>query len=403
MTATLAASTAILKTKYPDGIPPRECYEDNVALAMIPKATDFDGENYVVALQTETTQGASADFAIAQANLAQGTYKRFTVTRVSDYSLARVTGEAMKAAKGAGALVDLWDSEVKGATHTATRAAAIQLYRSGTGSRGSINSAVAATTITLGTLSDVTNFAVGMTIAATNGDGGALRTGGAAKAVISGIDRANGTLTFAANLSASITDVVNGDFIHRQGDNNAVITGFGKIVEGGAAPSALYGLTRTSDPVRLAGQSFSGLNMPMHEALIEGSARAAVEGGRPKHAFMHPRDAANMKKQLDAKVQYDRVDSSVAGISFSAMELEGDNGKIKILTDMNCPRNKCFLLELDSFKLHTLGPAPHILDYDTQQILRVTNADSYEVRIGMYGNVWCKKPVGNVQITSFGL
>lgn len=406
MTATLAASAAILKTKYPGGELPTEAYENNTLLAMMPKATDFDGQNYVVALRTDTTAGASADFATALAAIAQSVYSRFTVTRVEDFAIARIKGQALKAAaKNTGALVDLWDSEMKSTSHTATRSLAVMAYRDGTGTRGFAVSGTGTTQITLGAVSssgsvnDITNFALNMRVQAAATSGGALRGG---YATITGIDRANSVLTSGSAWSTQIIGLQANDALLRAGDLNAVITGLAGWCPGGAAPGPLFGLTRSTDPVRLAGQLYNATTVPMQEALIEAAARVGVEGGRPSHVFMHPRDAANLKKSLDAKVQYNRVQSSVAGISFSAMELEGDNGTIKVLTDMNCPRSTAFMLQLDNWRLHSLGPAPQILDYDSNTFLRIASDDAYEVRLGSYLNVECNGPANQIQIQNFG-
>lgn len=408
MTATLAASAAILKTKYPNGELPKELYINNTALATIPKATDFDGQNRVVALQTEHTQGASADFATALGALQQSRYVQFLVTRVEDFSIARIKGQALRAAqKDTGALVDLWDNEMKSATMSATRSLAIQMYRDGTGTRGTIASGSTTTTITLSIPAEITNFAVNMSVQFSATAGSALRSGGA-KAVISGIDRAAGTITFGSALNVLIPDIGATDVIYRAGDaqqggTSVVITGFKGWCPGGTTPGTLFNLNRNTDPVRLAGQAYNATGVPMGDALIEAAARVGVEGGKPDVVFAHPRDVANFKKQIDGKVQYNRVESSVAGVSFSAIEFEGDNGVVKILSDMNCQRNTAWLLQKDTWRLHSLGPAPGILDYDQNQFLRVASDDAYEVRVGSYVAMYCNCPAFNIQINNWGV
>ena len=171
---------------------------------------------------------------------------------------------------------------------------------------------------------------------------------------------------------------------------------------GGTAPGTLFGLNRNPDPLKLAGQTLDATRMPMGDALIEAASRVGVEGGKPSHVFCHPRDAANFKKQLDGKVQYDRVASAVAGVSFKAMDFEGDNGTIKIMTDMNCQRNTAWLGQLSDAELRSLGPAPHILDYDSSTFLRVASDDAYEVRVGSYAQFEVRRPAHWVQVQNWG-
>ena len=192
MTATVAASAAVTKILYPKGELPNENYKFNVQHAMFEKATDFEGESKRVAIQTEYAQGVASDFTFALGSLAQGTYKKFDVTRVEYFGIARIKGQALKAVvKDQGALVDLWKNEIDGISAQVTRMLGIFGYRSGTGSLGRLKTSGAGggtPTITLNTISDISNFCVGMRVYATDTDGGTLRSGGNT-ATITGVDR----------------------------------------------------------------------------------------------------------------------------------------------------------------------------------------------------------------------
>lgn len=414
MTATVAGSSAITKILYPGGKLPDANYKQNVLGAMMNKATDFKGESRVVALQTEWPQGISADFPTALASLAQSSFSKFTVTRVEYFGIARVTGQALRAVEGdTGALVDLWKNEIDKVSKNVTRQLGIFGYKSGTGSLSAIDSAstVASATITVSPTSAIVFYAVGMRVQATSSDGGALRGGGAA-VTISAIDIDAGTLTTAGgNWSTQIAGLTaSTDYLNRAGDaQNAgtalVPVGAEGWVVGGSSPGTLFGLSRNSNPVKLSGQSYNATGTPYTDVVVEMAARVAAVGGEAgDKLFCHPRDLANWKKQLDGKVQYNRseVASKVTGLSFKALQVEGANGTIDVLADINCPRNKAFLMNMDNWKLHSLGPAPHILDYDSNEFLRVSNADAYEVRVGFYGNYWCDGPINQIKATNFG-
>jgi len=414
--ATTATSAAILKTKYTQPKVYWLAYKNNPTLANIRKDETFDGDSKVISIQTEVPQGGGASIALAQTNAAPSIYKKFILLRVSDFGVARVTGEALKAAeKNSGALLNLWQREMDGIIHTVKRSAAIHMQRAGTGSRGQISSGsnVASTTITLALTSDITNFAVGLTLQASATDGGALRSAGAT-IVVTGINRTTGTLTAAGNWSAAIAAIAALDFLVRNGDGaagstNLMITGRGGWIPA-ADPSAtlFFNLDRTSDITRLSGCRLNAAGMPMQEALQEATAQVQVEGAdNDLVAYMHPRDRANFAKELGSKVQYTRVEAKVKGsearIGFSAIKLETDSASVTIMADLNVQRGTVFLGDPETETLETLGPAPQILDFDSNEFLRVTNDDSYEVRVGYYGNYSNAAPAFWNNISNFGL
>ncbi len=94
-------------------------------------------------------------------------------------------------------------------------------------------------------------------------------------------------------------------------------------------------------------------------------------------------------------MKHDEADIAFAGITVNA-----PYGPITVIPDRNCPAVTCYLLQMDTWKLRTLGKAPHILTYGLEGLegLRVGNADALEVRIGYYGNLVCNAPGWNCVI-----
>lgn len=412
-TATVAASTAIMKTKYPDGRLPMAMFAKFPFLATIQKNEDFDGNDKVIALQTENPQGSSADFQTALGSLAQGTYAKFTLTRVEHFGVARIKGQALKAAaKSTGALVDLWNRETDGINQTEGKNCEIYLHGNGSGTLGSISSGstVASTVVTLATTSDIVKFDLGMRLGAVS-DATLSPTVRSGFVTVTSIDRVAGTLTVTgSNWSTSIVGLATGDYLVRYGDNasagtGGVITGVRQWIAGGTTPGTLFGLSRNTDPVRLAGQSYDATGVPLEDALIEAESLRNYQGQMSKlTAWVNPRDLSTLKKTLGGKVQYTRVnaDTSVAGVSFRAIEFEGDFDTIKIMSSPFVSRNVVELLAMDDFSLDSLGPAPQMLDFDGPNFLRVASDDAYEVRFGLYGNSACKIPSGSLIMTNWG-
>jgi len=413
--ATTGTSAAILKTKYTQPKVYWIAYKNNPSFANARKEEDFDGDSKVVAIQTEVPQGGGATIALAQTNAAAGIYKKFIVTRISDFGVARITGEALKAAeKNSGSLLALWTREMDGCIFNNKRSAAIHMQRSGTGSRGQISagSTVGSVTISLATTSDITNFAVGMTLQASATDGGALRSAGAT-IVVTGINRTTGSLTAAGNWSTAIAAIAAGDFLVRNGDGaagstNLMMTGRAGWIPATDPTSTLFWtVDRSTDTVRLGGNRLNATLLPMQEAIQEATAIVQVEGANEDLvAYMHPRDRANFAKELGGKVEYSRVEAKVKGsearIGFSAIKLETDSGNVTIMSDLNVPRGTVFLGDSDTEAIESLGPAPQILDFDSNEFLRITNDDSYEVRTGYYGNYTNAAPSFWCNISNFG-
>lgn len=438
---TYGAVQAILKTKYPDGAIPQALYKNFPLLALCKKTTNFDGDFRVVALQNERPQGSSSSFAIAQgvakngANGGGGTYKRFQVYRTRHYGLLRMDGETMKAAvKTSGALVDLWNQETDGISTNELQELEFQLFGDGTGKRGVISGAPSVTsgvfTITLATPADAVNFMLGMKLQFFT-SGGTQHTYAGATAesndgtgmYVTGINRQTGVLTTqvfvagTASTAGTIGTIVSTDLIVRAGDftvstsvgtsssgsANGCVTGLQSWITTPSAGDNFWGLDRTADPVRLAGQVLSTTGLPMNEALMEGEARVLVQGvGSPDTILVNPLDLQNLKKALGSDIVYDRVVSNVAGISFKSIQYDGANGPMQIVAAPMCPRNKAFMLQMSSFELSTLGAAPQMLDWDNNDYLRVNDNDQYEVRFGHYGQFLCNNPGANIILTGFG-
>lgn len=411
MTASLAGSSAALKVLYPKGELPKSIQDHYVTVNRLKKETDFVGESAYVALQNANPQGSSAQFTQAQANIYQGNYVRFNISRVTHYGVARVTGEAMEAAvKSEGALVDLWDNETRGVATTEMAAIATYLFGSGDGVLGTMSSGHTTTQVTMAAGTNMNYFELNMTVGAVSATGLAstVRSGGAAKARIVGIDRRNRTLTFSAALDTLITDVTATDCLVRYGDAHnsgtaRVITGFDSYVAGGSAPAALWGLTRSTDPVRLAGQAIDYTGWAMEDAVVDASAQAGFHGlGGAKALIVNNIEFAAMKKSMAAKLIYNRPGSSEAKYGFSGVSIEGDDGPIEIIADPFCPRNRAYLVDLEKFVLWSLKAAPHLAKYDGLEFMRRPDEDSYEVRFAFYGQLKCKNPGVHVRLLNFG-
>jgi hypothetical protein len=106
-----------------------------------------------------------------------------------------------------------------------------------------------------------------------------------------------------------------------------------------------------------------------------------------------------VEKSLGSKVQY--VDlKGPADIGFTGIRLNGATKPFNVIPDRNCPAGTAYLLQLGTWALESVGDAPQILRYgDNLEMLRVSDADAGEVRVGYYANLACNAPGWNARVT----
>jgi hypothetical protein len=297
--------------------------------------------------------------------------------------------------------------EIDGAINTLTRSLAIDLYRSGYGERGQIGS-ISTTTITLLQPEDVTNFEIGQELDVAATLTGAVRAYGTSGngLIITAIDRGAGTLTFGSN----VTDATNGiplaaanDYIFVRGDHESGSRTKLVGLEGwlpATAPSSgesFFQVDRSVDVTRLAGLRLNAEGAPIEEALIDGANLVGREGRKLDHYFCGFEKYGELEKSLGSKVQY--VDLQVnAQIGFRGIVINGPKGPIKVIPDQNCPANRVFGLELNLWKLYSLGEPVKVIDTDGLSMLRQASADGVECRYGSYSNLGCRGPAGGINI-----
>ncbi len=396
------SAAAILKEYYSNQRVTQLTYKDNPFYAMVEKVKDFYGSSYPLPMRVTNPQGASATFSNAQAQKQPSNYKKFSLTRVKDYSLASIETEAVLASEtNPGAFLQLATAEIDGAILTMRNRLGWALYGDGSGAMGSVSAAGYSSAnpavFTLTNVEDVVKFEVNQTVEIRSG--ASVRTLGAApnatSALVQKVDRDLGTITLTTDNSGNVDTVVAGDTINVVGDYLAKMSGIGAWIPS-TAPSAttFFGVDRTIDDTRLAGMRVASTGKPIDEALIDAARRIGREGiGRPDYVFCSFDKYASLEKTLGAKIRY--KDSEVAGISFRGIEVSGPQNTITVMPDRNCPSNLMYMVELDTWSLYSLKEPVMLLDQDGNKMLRESTADSLEVRVGGYFQLGCTAPGAN--------
>ena len=399
----LTSFEAALKVHYTDLRVKNLVYRNNPFLAAVPKYEFFGGKNLPIPVQYGVPQGRSATFADANANQTPGNYTDYVLTRVRNYAIASIGNETLEASVGnANAFMEAASSEIDGALRSLTQDLAGNLYRDQLGVRGNIGpTGYVVNTFTLANPANVTEFELGMQIVtAPNADGSGVLAG---PQPITAINRDTGEITLAVAIGGP------GDFLFQLGDTSATPAPAGPKKAAGlgswlpaTAPLAgdnFFSVDRSVDSSRLAGQRYDGTAETIEEAMIGAGSLLFREGGRPDVCFMNPLSYSELIKSLGSKVVYDVVRSSdVADVFFDSVKVYTPSGQVNVVADPNCPTGVAYLLQMDSWKLYSLGMAPKILMTDGLRFLRTNDADSVTVRCGYYLQMGCNAPGWNARI-----
>lgn len=431
--------SGILKQIYDGQKLAKLYYEHNPLLAMLRKKEDFYGETYPLPTIVETPTGISNLFPNAQlpnqlinggtgiaGNQGPAKFIKFMLTRATMYGVHVIDRQAMlSASNNIGSFVNgqmaTMDAMIKGVSNLLST----QIYRSGSGSIGIINTigTIATGVIQLTNPTDVRYFTVGQAVLATNVDPlpGTTVTLRAGVAIVVQINRSAGQLTVgnaaAANpqTPANPSGWVVGDYLAINGTSPLN----GPTVSGANTPVAItglqawvgnsqvitnsdvfFGVNRSYDTWRLGGGFYDGSQngQSVEEALYDASTQLFMEGGFPTHVFVGPNAYASLQKSLAARNIFEtrlpgpNDENGNATFFFKGIEIQGAGSSFMVIADRSCQPFSAWMLTMDDWGLYSLKQAPHVVDDDGVSFLRQTSADAFEFRLAAYAQVGCSAP-----------
>lgn len=414
MSLSFSTTSAMLKEMYPVSYMEELGYFNNPVVAVIPKDTSAGGDQEKIPVDVSPVQGASATFTSAQTQAAarSSEFQAFEVTTIQDYALARVSGKMIRAtANKKAAFAKAMDKEMQNAFRTFRKRLGIRILDVGDGALGAVGtSGITTTTCTLAHESQAHRFELGMEVAAAADNTSALRDGGNT-ATITGINRSDGELTTDANWTGQISGMTDDDLIFPVGDyvsssDRLCCSGFEAWVPETVTATTFFGVNRTKDEERLAGVRYDGSADTLEEALINGQSEGAANGDfAPDYCFVANYNLRKLLASIGSKkVYFEDVraigsdGNEIGHISFKALVLQGDAGPIKVMACPWVPYDVAWMISKDTWKLHSMGALPGLLEEDGNVIRAVYNADMYEVRVGGYYNLACYNPASNVRI-----
>lgn len=410
MATSLTTFDALLKEMYSDEEVANLVYTDHPFLALVPKKEDFGGDALVVPVKYGTNNRVSNTFSDAVgATITTGDTSqtaKFTVTMEEVYGVGNLDRKTIWSAKNAGnmgAFVEHVEFERNDLLDGLGRRIAGQLFRGSSGSLGTIGS-IASTVVTLGNAAQAFDFEPGMYVCVSSADGtGSLRDSGASVRVTA-VDVDAGTITTASAIDSAISGAVEGDYIFPLGDHAAGIDGLADWVPSSTTglSNAFYGVTRSVHPSRLAGVRYDASSVnATYEDIFTKLAVDVYRNSKKRstHLFVPPAVWSDLSKSLQSQVVFSRgsgvkAEKGEASFGFESLKMAGPGGMIDIVADPDCPYNRAYLLALDTWKLVSLGQAPHI-QQDDGLLIRNASTDSYNIRASAYANLVCYNPGAN--------
>lgn len=399
-------------------------YAKNPLLAMIPKNESpdgFAGKYIPVPLEYGNPQGRAHVFANAQNQQTASDVVSYFVYAIQDYQLITITNLLMEQTKSnAGAFVDEASRTLDNGFRNLSNNMAFELFYGGTASRGQISSAgvsLSGTTLSFTLLNSqtVVQFEVGMTLQASSLDGGAAAqnvTGTIDAIQVTSVNRGTGAITGTVVQGAPGTSWAASYFLQVLGD---IGIGGSSTVAGMLGLSGLaawvpsvdptstdnfWGVNRSADPTRLGGLRYNASAQSISEGLTNALGFANREGASIDLLVIDFLSYTVLINELGAKVQYVELKHDEVEVAFEAIHFHSAYGKVPVLADRSCQSQTAWALTMDSWKLRTLGKAPHILTYGMEGLegLRVGNSDALEIRVAYYGNLICSAPGYNMQV-----
>lgn len=324
---------------------------------------------------------------------------QFEVTRVKEFAFLSLDNETLMASEGVGAIESALDTNMASLKATFSAATSHQIWRNGGGARGEIAvGGISGDTATLTNLADLAHFWEQMPVELSDDDG----TGGAGvrlgtPLVVEAVDPDALTVTFTADIVASIPGAVEGDFLFRQDDYNNVLSGVMAWIPPTAPSSSddFFSVNRSVMVHRLAGHRITASGSNIEDALIDGITRGSIFGGKFDTIWMGSERYGELLKSMSSKAWID-IKADVANLSFKGLAIPTSRGTVAVMDDWALPNRYSLATKRDCWELSSLGSAPHFDEQGGGRLFVEAGADAKEIRTKAYWNLLCHRPVDNV-------
>lgn len=402
---TVARFNSALKVLFPEKRLQTFGMEEQPFWAYLPKVQDFYGRNAEIPIQySPGGMGNSHTFEDAQGSKGSSLYTHFVITRKRDYKIISIDAEALEASENdKGAYLEAKKLEMEAALTHIVQQLGADLQGDGSGRIATIAAGgIAGNVITVGD-ADITHFEPGMRVQTAATPFAAVRPGVVGWMYV-------GTVNYDAN-TITIDPTQGGDSVAAYGaaaaDRIYPKGNFGLSVSGTEAwiPTDRSGLatpfnnvTRSVFPSRLAGIFFDGSTYGLAESFERGYARARKENCNPETVWINFNRFTDLSLELGAKAVREPV--KLGEFAYDSITMAVAGKKVRFMADQNLPDNTALCTTRDTWGFKSLKGAPRILtrDFGPDMLIEPAN-DGFEIRFGWRGELFCRRPGGNMRIT----
>ncbi len=413
---TQGAADAILKEIYSDDGVTDQFFRENPFFGLMPKKEDVTGRYFEQPVWASAGQAQSRTFGSStsgpglqsMSGISGEAPFTFLVPKVENMAVANVSTKLIaESSSTKGAFVDMVRAIADNQMQQLINDTSIGLFRGADINRGQVGASVAGTTLTFANPSDAVFYELGMFLEfAANPTGTTVRAlaSNNTDCHITALDYVGGSATVAWTGSGTQTltanNVVLGDYIYRAGDKSLGFNGFLDWIPYGGVTSgdSFLGVNRSKQAVRLAGSYLDGTQGNLEEVLEKAINRVALFGGKLTHFIMPYGQFTALANAQGAKVQLVNVKSAEADIGFEGIEITGANGKVVCLPDRYCPSNTIAGVNINTWKLISVGKAVRTWQEDGKVWLRSYNQNGMEIRFYSLANLVCREPRSNINV-----
>ncbi len=409
---TLSNQDAVLQDYYTDDKIKEQSYGENPFFAFVKKDRGqmAGGRRYVQPVEFGNPGGSSATYTKAMTNNTVSQYEDFLIARKKQYQRVQVDHELMFATQSQREsfrkALDEFDRGLRSLGEKIGR----RLYRTQGGALAQMaNSSVAVAVITLADKAASFNFHIGqvLTFSTTDGTGSELDSGDTT--TVTAVDNENGLITVADTLNVKITGITTTCFVFAEGDYNQCLSGLEDWlpVDNRATKLAasFHSVVRSPAPDYLGGIFMDGTGMGgLDEVIIKLVGKIGKYGGQTSHIFANPESLSDLELISNSKMRIvAEVNSKIVGdngdvlVGFSGYRAIVGGRSVKIYGDRNCPSNRLYALQLDTWTLWHTGNLVNWLgeSYTGSKLQPSQNDDCAEARLGSYQNLGCSAPGWN--------
>lgn len=401
MSLNLVAFEAMLKQLYPSDKVEEIVYKKFPLLNLMQKSKISANDVTKVPLIYTGTNNRSADFTTMLANTASVASVAFLITTSDNFNQATIDHKLILSSKtDKQAFARAVDQAVRGSMDVMMRDIATSFYGNGTGAIGVISAIDdSGKTITFTDRHPVRALEPGCRIQAD--DAAALTSLRTVILTVTKVDREAGVITYTGDGSAWQV----ADSVCIAGDATLKLKGLASWLPSGSTRAAslaasFFGVTRSTDSVRLGGIAYDASSETIEDALISAEMRVVEEGGQVGVCVMNPRDFTKLKQALGSRYTMGNVPGRNATIGYQSIQLAGGGGMVDVVADPMCPPGVSYMLDLETWKIAHLGSdIVNTWNEDGISSLRSTASNDVVIRSYSYIQPYCVAPGRNCVIS----